>query len=157
MVIISNFLNTLSWGDIMKTRFSILLFLLLSSAVICVYNVYGEDSDKDKCIELLSEYGWTVEDTPDDIQKVTIPKAFDKVYENYNEIQKNSGFDLLPYRGKIGTRYTFIITNYPADTDETVYANVIAIDGKAVGGDIMTVSLSGFMHGISDNAPINNP
>ena len=140
----------------MKTRFSILFFLLLGSAVICVYSVYGDDSDRTKCIELLSDYGWEVKDTPEDVQEISIPKVFDKVYENYNEIQKKSKFDLLPYRGKSGTRYTFIITNYPADVGETVYSNVIIIDGKPVGGDIMTVSLSGFMHGIAENTPIND-
>lgn len=137
----------------MKKSVSIILIALLVGIMLGMYSAYGETSDKDKCVQMLNQYGWQVNTTPYDIQKITIPNAFDKVYENYNKLQQSSGFDLLPYRGKSGTRYTFIITNYPIDVGETVYANIITIDGKPVGGDIMTVSLSGFMHGLDEHTP----
>lgn len=140
----------------MKRRFSIILFLALCAVTVGIFSVYGENSDEEKCREFLSGYGWEVEGKLDSRADVTIPAVFDKVYENYNEIQKTSGLDLLPYCGKSGTRYTFIVTNYPADVGETVYANVIIINGEPVGGDIMTVSLSGFMHGLGENQPSGN-
>ncbi len=137
----------------MKKRFSIILFLALCSVTAGVFCVYGKSPDEAKCREFLSGFGWEVRETADSQAAVRIPDVFDKVYENYNIIQKTSGLDLLPYCGKSGTRYTFIVTNYPLDVGETVYANVIIIDGEPVGGDIMTVSLSGFMHGLGENSP----
>ncbi len=139
----------------MKKTASLILFIALLGILSVVYSAYGDTSDSEKCLELLRSYGWKTQNTPDSSADITIPATFDKVYENYNILQKNSGLDLSPYRGKKGTRYTFIITNYPVDTGETVYANVIAIDGNAVGGDIMTVSLSGFMHGLGENNPLH--
>lgn len=138
----------------MKKRFSVILFLALCSVTAGVFCAYGKSPDEDKCREFLSGYGWEVSDTADSRADVTIPAVFDKVYENYNKVQKTSGLDLLPYCGKSGTRYTFVVTNYPVDVGETVYANVIIIDGEPVGGDIMTVSLSGFMHGLGENPPL---
>ena len=140
-------------GDIMKKQVSVILCFALSVSFFCIFTVYGNSSEKENCIELLNSLGWQVEKTPTDTQKITIPAIFDNVYQNYNELQKTSGFDLSPYCGKSGTRYTFIVTNYPLDTGETVYANVITVDGKVIGGDIMTVSLSGFMHGLKEHTP----
>lgn len=134
----------------MKKRVSVILFIVLCAAVIGVFTAYGEASDAQKCREFLSSYGWEIEPEPTSHAQITLPAVFDKVYENYNEIQKTSGLDLLPYCGKSGTRYTFKVTNYPIDVGETVYANVIIIDGTPIGGDIMTVSLSGFMHGLDE-------
>lgn len=137
----------------MRKSISVILFSFLLGITLGAFSVHGEMSDKDKCIKFLNDYGWEVIKTPSDVAEVTIPKTFDRVYENYNQLQIKSGFDLAPYSGKSGTRYTFVIKNYPLDTGDTVYANVITIDGKTVGGDIMTVSLSGFMHGLAENTP----
>ena len=43
----------------------------------------------------------------------------------------------------------YSVVNYPIDTGETVYANVICIDGKPVAGDVMTVGINGFMHSLN--------
>ena len=137
----------------MKRRFSVVLFLTLCAVTAGVFCVYGEDSDESKCREFLKGYGWEVEKSSDSHAQVRIPDVFDKVYENYNMIHKTSGLDLMPYCGMSGTRYTFVVTNYPVDVGEPVYANVIVINGEPVGGDIMTVSLSGFMHGLGENLP----
>lgn len=99
-------------------------------------------------IEFLNGYGWEVEEKAIEQADVIIPKPFDRVYENYNEIQLEAGLDLRPYMGMRGVRYTYIVTNYPKDVGEEVRANVICINGKPIGGDIMTVSLQGFMHSL---------
>ena len=139
----------------MKKSISVILLLCLSVFVIGVFTVYGDVTDKDKCLQFLTDYGWETDGDVTDLADITVPQTFDLVYESYNAMQLKSGLDLLPYRGKSGKRYTFIVTNYPVDVGETVYANVIVIDGKPVGGDIMTVSLSGFMHGLGENNAIN--
>ncbi|MGN1116805.1 MAG: DUF4830 domain-containing protein [Candidatus Ornithomonoglobus sp.] len=103
----------------------------------------------EKSIEFLDSYGWSVGEKPVEKAEVNIPQEFDEVYKSYNIIQKQAGLDLTKYKGMNGTRYTFIVTNYPADVGEPVRANVICIEGVPVAGDIMTVSINGFMHSLA--------
>lgn len=99
-------------------------------------------------VRFLKSYGWEVDDRAVESAEVIIPDPFDRVYENYNKIQIKAGLDLRPYMGMHGVRYTYIVENYPADVGEQVRANVLCVDGEPVGGDIMTVSLHGFMHSL---------
>ncbi len=112
------------------------------------YNAFGFDIDK-KNIAFLESYGWKVEKHYTDSSEIIVPSPFDMVYENYNLIQLDAGLDLRPYTGKSGTRYTYIVTNYPVESADTVYANVIVIDGECVAGDIMTIPIDGFIHPLS--------
>ncbi|MBQ3425558.1 MAG: DUF4830 domain-containing protein [Clostridia bacterium] len=115
-------------------------------AVICVHG----NAESECCRTFLSQYGWETEPQCTAHAEVYIPQVFDEVYKRYNEMQKEAGLDLLPYRGQTGDRYTFIVTNYPLDIGEPVYANVICIKGTPVAGDIMTVSARGFMHSLAE-------
>ena len=83
-----------------------------------------------------------------DSEKIHIPEVFDEVYKGYNKIQSDAGLDIEPYRGKEAVRYTFEILNYPYNVGEKVYANVICVKGEPVAGDVMTVSVNGFMHSL---------
>lgn len=105
--------------------------------------------EKDKNIAFLKKYGWETEDGFIEREEIVIPTEFDDVYLNYNEIQKESGLDITPYKGKRAVRYTYIIKNYPNKEYNNVRANVICVDGKPIAGDIMTVGLNGFMHSLS--------
>ena len=99
-------------------------------------------------ISFLSQYGWTVDDTPIEECEITIPKEFDKVLTSYNEIQKQQGLDLTKYQKKVATRYTYKITNYP-NYEGTVYANIIIYRGKVIAGDICSADSRGFIHTLS--------
>lgn len=98
--------------------------------------------------EFLKGYGWQTEESAIEKADVIIPEPFDLVYESYNKFQTEAGLDLEPYKGMRGVRYTYAVTNYPRDVGESVRANVICIDGEPVAGDIMTVSINGFMHSL---------
>lgn len=74
-----------------------------------------------------------------------LPNSFDLVYNNYNGIQKEAGFDLLPYRGKRCIMYTYEIYNHPFGKCR---ANIIVCQSQIIGGDISSVSLDGFMTGL---------
>ena len=100
-------------------------------------------------IVFLKGYGWEVRTKSVEKEDIIIPKPFDCVYENYNDIQLKAGLDLRPYMGMKGVRYTYIVENYPKDVGEEVRANVICINNEPVGGDIMTVSLRGFIHSLN--------
>lgn len=100
-------------------------------------------------IVFLKGYGWEVRTKSVEKEDIVIPKPFDRVYENYNDIQLKAGLDLRPYMGMKGVRYTYIVENYPKDVGEEVRANVICINNEPVGGDIMTVSIRGFIHSLN--------
>jgi hypothetical protein len=91
----------------------------------------------------LSGYGWVTENVPYETKEITIPAAFSAVYNEYNEMQKQQGFDLSQYRGEKATQYTYRITNHPAEGD--VFANVIVAGNRIVGGDICSHELDGFL------------
>ena len=115
-----------------------LMFVLFASAETDTNNIV-----------FLKGYGWEVRTKSVEKEDIIIPKPFDRVYENYNDIQLKAGLDLRPYMGMKGVRYTYIVENYPKDVGEEVRANVICINNEPVGGDIMTVSIRGFIHSLN--------
>lgn len=101
-------------------------------------------------IEFLRQFGWEVDAVPVEEVEVTIPAEFDKVYQNYNELQKKQGFDLTKYLKKDVMRYTYRITNYP-DYDGEVYVNFLIHKNKVIGGDVCSADANGFIHGLDRN------
>lgn len=125
--------------------FAAILIIIITTAA---FMLFASCEDNTKNIEFLKNYGWEVNSKAIESVNIIIPDPFDLVYENYNKMQKEANLDLYPYRGMNGIRYTYTVLNYPKDVGEEVRANVICIDGTPVAGDIMTVSLHGFMHSL---------
>ena len=98
-------------------------------------------------IAFLEHCGWEVAELPTASGRVQIPPEFDDVYRNYNQLQRKQGFDLEKYAGKAVERYQYTVTNYPNYSGE-VRANLLIFDGKIIAGDICSLELGGFMHGI---------
>ena len=94
--------------------------------------------------EFLARFGWEVSSEPALEDEVTIPGRFDDVYTAYNDLQKQQGLDLTPYRGKTCRRYVYTIENYSGD-EERVLATLLVYDGRVVGGDLSSARLDGFM------------
>lgn len=107
----------------------------------------GIYSNSDR-IAFISALGWKVEENPIEEVQVTVPKEFDTVYAGYNEMQKEQGLSLSPYRGKEVTRYTYKVKDYEG-YDGDVYMNLLVYRGKIIGGDICSADSSGFVHGFS--------
>ena len=95
----------------------------------------------------LAQFGWTVDGANVKCVTVTIPSEFDKVYEEYNAIQKDEGLNLEKYAGKSVKRFTYTVKNYGADT--TVLANLLIYKNKVIGGDISSSDPNGFTHGFT--------
>ncbi len=104
-------------------------------------------------IAYLAQFGWSVDEEPVEVKEIIIPAEFDDVYENYNSIQKQQGFDLSQYCSKRVKKWTYTVTNYPGYENKTcIRATLLIHDGKVIGGDICSVELDGFMHGfINEN------
>ena len=116
---------------------------------VCIFA--GGDRIHEKNKAFLHQYGWDVREECIEQAGITIPAEFDDVYTNYNLLQKDAGLDLTPYKGMRAVRYTYIVTNFPDETGEPIRANVVCVKGEPVAGDIMTVSLGGFMFSLNFN------
>lgn len=96
----------------------------------------------------LKEMGWEVSDEYDECKAVTIPKEFNEVYEKYNKLQKQQGFDLEDYKGKTAEVYTYSVKNYGNKKAGGQGLILIVCEGQLVGGDVCSAELDGFMQGL---------
>lgn len=131
----------------MKKMWLYTLSVAMIAAISFAFVVFADDTNE-KNIEFLSSYGWIVDKAPIERVSTVFPQIADDVFNSYNRLQREAGLELECYLGKSCVRYTYIVQNYPKAVGETVRANVLTVDGKAVGGDIMTVSSDGFMHSL---------
>ena len=112
---------------------------LVGIVLICMF-ILRTDSAEQQYFEIVKEMGYSdVEKAPFEVAEFTIPQEFGTVYVKYNELQKEGGYDLSPYKGKRCKRYTYLIPSVNAR------ANVIVFDGVVIGGDISGVEIDGKM------------
>lgn len=125
---------------------AILLIIMLASGGGETSNAPIGASNDDR-VAYLATYGWSVNATPKETQKVKIPDATDnRVFARYNELQKSQGFDLTNYAGQEVMRYVYEILNYP-DAAAPIYATVLVFDGRIIGGDVTNSASDGVIHG----------
>lgn len=104
--------------------------------------------------EFISSLGWEVSGEYDTCRIVIIPEEFDEVYTDYNEIQKQQGFDLEEYKGRTVEIYSYPVYNY--DGAKNVMMNLMICDGTLIGGDVCCTELDGFMHGLKKPGGISD-
>lgn len=134
-----------------RAAVKVILFGTIAAAVILLAGVLGRRSadsairagTNEERIAYLQSLGWEVEPTPILEQEITLPKEFPEVLTQYNELQRQQGFDLAEYAGKKLTLYTYRITNHPdaEEADAALYVYRTAL----VGGDVHSTSFTGFM------------
>lgn len=64
--------------------------------------------------------------------EITIPEIWNDVYTRYNELQRQQGFDLAPYKGKPAVEYVYF-------ADETLNATVLVSDNRIIAAHICTL------------------
>ena len=101
----------------------------------------------------LERLGWQVAPEPIEVQEILIPKEWGQVYEAYNAMQLEAGFDLRDYKGRPALRYTYEVLNYPGQA-EGVVADLLVAEGRIIGGSIQSIHLDGFIHGLFHNRDI---
>lgn len=138
-----------------KSLLKILLILMAIAGVLLLAVTFvNRLTDRNKIIledipaqvAFLESLGWGTSVEPVDIREVIIPQEWNSVFEEYNDLQKQQGFDLNKYRGKQATIYTYQILNY--DGAENVVANLMVFDGRLIAGDVCSAELGGFMQGL---------
>ncbi len=97
--------------------------------------------------EYLASLGWEVDISSEEHSTVILPESFDGALSDYSALQSEQGFELCSYAGKECDKYSYIVTNYPAQSS-TVYAILFIKGGTVIGGDIHSVEIGGFLHGI---------
>ena len=130
--------------------------ILLVAAILLIVLLAGGGNDtsnapvgttNDDRVAYLATFGWSVDATPKETQKVKIPDSTDnRIFSRYNELQKSQGFDLSAYSGQEVMRYVYEILNYP-DATAPIYATVLVADGRIIGGDITNSASDGVIHG----------
>ena len=105
-------------------------------------------------VSWLSQQGWAVESPALSEDSVVIPRTFSSVFETYNELQKEQGFDLTQYSGRRVKRYTYTVTNYPGRED--VVAALLIYKNRIVGGQIQSTDGT-ILHGLSIPVPSPSP
>ena len=89
-------------------------------------NLGYDEVDK---IEYIKSFGWEIDENSCEMNEVVIPSEFNDIYNQYNKIQLQQGFDLTKYKGETATRYTYAVTNYP-DYPDNVKINLLLYEGK---------------------------
>ena len=89
--------------------------------------------------QVLVNMGYVPSAEPVEVVELVIPEQWGAVYMNYNELQRQGGFDLEPYKGRACVRYTYEIP------DMFARGNILVCDGKIIGGDICSITLDGIM------------
>ena len=116
-----------------------LLILIISVGFILVFRI-SQEMPQPVFSEIVKQMGYDdVSETPYEVVEFEIPLKFNSVWENYNNLLKEKGYDLALYKGKKCKRYTYLIPS------ENARANIIVSDGKIIGGDISSITLNGIM------------
>ena len=99
-------------------------------------------SNNDARVEFLKGFGWDVTVSPTETSQVRIPEKSSEVFDRYNELQKQQGYDLTAYAGKNVMRYVYKVENFPG-SGEPVYATVLVYKNQIIGGDITDTAAAG--------------
>lgn len=141
--------RNLLWGFCALVCLSIgaaAVFSPKNSSDVLNHSVNTRAESFEQQVLIFNAFGYQVDAQPILIEEIVIPAEFDEDYEKYNSFQKLSGFDLSKYKGKRAKKYTYRVINYP-DSSKDVVGNIIVYNGKAIGGDISSSALDGFVHG----------
>ena len=93
----------------------------------------------DGVISFAESLGFSVDRSSVETAEVKIPSKTDAVLEEYNNLQKSQGFNLMKYKNKTAVRYTFKVTGLPDEQslpEDDVLLTVILCKDKVIGGDL---------------------
>jgi hypothetical protein len=105
-------------------------------------------SANDSRVEFLKGFGWDVAASPVESGQVKIPTEMTEVFDRYNQLQKEQGYDLSRYAGKSVMRYVYKVNNYPGAT-QPVYATVLVYKNQVIGGDVTDTAANGKIRGFT--------
>ncbi len=105
-------------------------------------------SNEDK-VNFLKEFGWKINEYSLEVSDISIPEIFNDTYENYNEIQKNQGFDLSKHKGETCKKFVYEVLNYPGKS-KGIKATLIISNNRVIAADISSSEVNGFIEGLDN-------
>lgn len=108
-------------------------------------------ADNTQRVAFLKSLGWEVSEKETDCKVIKVPSDFNSVYNAYNKMQKQQGFDLSKHKGETVEIYTYDVYNYPEKPDNIV-AHIIVNNKMLIAGDVCSTDKDGFIHGLM---PVN--
>lgn len=134
--------------------------LALLVAAVCITLQTGKDKksiaeDNSARVAYLESFGWDILPEPVETLSVTLPTELKEPYLSYNEMQLEQGFDLSEYCGKTLSRYTYLVTNYPGQT-ESCQADLYLCGSTIVAGDIICMGENGQLCPLAYPQPQDN-
>ncbi|MCR5653381.1 MAG: DUF4830 domain-containing protein [Ruminococcus sp.] len=93
---------------------------------------FTEAADTDAQLRFLNQFGIKADKSTKKHDKVTIPADFGEVYEEYNELQKETGLDLSPFRGTEVSRVVYKLRN------KEKYVTLLIFKAHVIGGHLST-------------------
>lgn len=128
------------------------LFLALITVGIIMFFFRSDSKTNQKNLEYINSFGWEVNETPEEIVRLTIPDTFDTVYNAYNDLGKAGGFDLDLYKGSGATRYSYRVLNHINSPNGLIRINLFLIKGEIAAAFIYSLEPDGFIAPISDTS-----
>lgn len=125
--------------------------LLLCALILAIANGGGRGTvakTNAERVSFLESLGWEVDPEPVAVSEVVIPMEFSDVYQKFNELQIEQGYDLAEHLGEKATIYAYRVRNYEG-YDGSVVAELYVAGQRIIGGDIHSLALGGFMHGLT--------
>lgn len=123
-------------NSLKKYKFILIGILISCFVILLIVGLFSIDnSTNEMIISFLNSNGVEVQTKPVQISHITIPNEFDKIYETYNSIQKDVGFDLTNYKGKAVVKYTYNIIN-TAEFGQDAVANIFIYDNTIIAADV---------------------
>ena len=117
---------------------------IVLAAIIAVILFFGEKNagnatesisrrvtNNEERIEYIASKGVKTAGEPFSVEEVLLPEEPDEILLQYNEIQKNSGFDFSPYYGKTVKKYV-----YPLLEETETFVTLYVFEEKIIAADI---------------------
>ena len=141
-------LLSLRKNHILITLFTLLFVAAVFLSLFAAKDVKNAASDEDRR-EFIEALNLTPMNSDCKKKSVYIPLEFKQVYNRYNDIQKEAGYDLSLYKGEKVTLYTYKLKENPE-----YFINLLVYKDRVIGGDISSVSLDGKMFPLKENVLI---
>ena len=93
---------------------------------------FTEAADTDAQVEFLTQFKIKADTKTKRTDTITIPVNFDEIYTSYNELQKQAGLDLSPFKGEQVSRVVFKLK------DKEKYVTLLIFKAHVIGGHLST-------------------
>ena len=131
-------------GKVLLAACAVILAILLIGRWVRARNadVIPAGTNEER-ISFLASQGWEVESVPISEQTIRLPETFPDVLLDYNQMQKQQGFDLEKYAGKEIRMFSYAVKGSSADGE--TQCSLYVYKNRVIGGDVHSTAFDGYM------------